>query len=175
MKIHYKWCLWSPPRKRGLWTSSWKLHVKKSNNFPNSRFPLSFSACHSLSHVSPQFHFKGRGGKVVCELTWGNTQGFWLIDSVKRRVSSRCMTLPFLWFLAPLAAVSSENPIEQEQLVIRARQAGWIWLQMTLGYCGKPLSSAMWLRTIGFAQPKWEKGNGRAFWSRGRKDLLPAG
>lgn len=81
MKMHYKWCLWSPPRKRDLWTISWKLHVKKSNNFPNSRFSLSFSACHSLSHVSPQFHFKGRGGKVVCELTWGNTQGFWLIVS----------------------------------------------------------------------------------------------
>lgn len=64
------------------------------------------------------------------------------------------MTLPFLWFMAPLAAVSSENPVEQEQLVTRARQAGWIWLLMALGYCGKSLSSAMWLRTAGFARPK---------------------
>lgn len=81
MKTHYKWCLWSPPRKQDLWTISWKLHAKKSNNFPNSRFSLSFSACHSLSHMLSQFHFKGSEGKVVCELTWENAQCFWLIVS----------------------------------------------------------------------------------------------
>lgn len=98
---------------------------KKSNNFPNSRFSLSFSACRSLSHVLPQFHFKGREGKVGCELTWENAQCFWLI------VSCQAQSLFSLYDIAfSVVHGSSGSNVFRESCWARAvgdqSKAGWV-------------------------------------------------